>query len=101
MEACIAAKIAKGDVVQVDASLIRADVSWESLAVRHVEAVAEANEDASIAERDSRKSGKFKKVCVTDPDATMATNGRNRRLEPPSSSTPSSMTSAAWFSTSR
>jgi len=82
VEACIAAKIAKGDVVHVDASLIRADVSWESLAVRHVEAVAEANEDASVAERDSRKSGKFKKVCVTDPDATMATNGRNRRLEP-------------------
>jgi hypothetical protein len=63
-------------------SLIRADVSWESLAVRHIEAVAEANEDASVAGRDSRKSGKFKKVCTTDPDATMATNGRNRRLEP-------------------
>lgn len=73
VEACIAAKIAKGEVVHVDASLIRADVSWESLAVRHVEAVAE---------RDSRKTGKFKKVCVTDPDATMATSGRNRRLEP-------------------
>lgn len=82
VEACIAAKIAKGDVVHVDASLIRADVSWESLAVRHVDAVSEANEDVSVAQRDSRKSGKFKKVCVTDPDATMATNGRNRRLEP-------------------
>jgi len=82
VEACIAAKIAKGDVVHADASLIRADVSWESLAVRHVDAVSEANEDVSVAQRDSRKSGKFKKVCVTDPDATMATNGRNRRLEP-------------------
>ena len=29
-----------------------------------------------------RQSGKYKKVCVTDPDATMATNARNRRLEP-------------------
>ena len=38
----MAAGIAKGEVVHVDASLIRADVSWESLAVRHVEAVAEA-----------------------------------------------------------
>jgi hypothetical protein len=28
------------------------------------------------------QSGKYKKVCVTDPDATMATNARNRRLEP-------------------
>jgi hypothetical protein len=34
------------------------------------------------AERDSRKTGKHKKVCVTDPDTSMATNGRNRRLEP-------------------
>jgi len=82
VRACVAAKIAKGEIVHVDASLIRADVSWESLAVRHVDAVAEANDDGVTAERDSRKTGKHKKVCVTDPDASMATNGRNRRLEP-------------------
>jgi len=29
----------------MDASLIRADVSWESLAERHVEAVAGADDD--------------------------------------------------------
>jgi IS5 family transposase len=81
-KACVAAKIAKGEIVHVDASLIRADVSWESLAVRHVDAVAEANEDGVTVERNSRKTGKHKKVCVTDPDASMATNGRNRRLEP-------------------
>ncbi|CDX25005.1 transposase (fragment) [Mesorhizobium plurifarium] len=80
VQACIAAKIAKGEIVHVDASLIRADVSWDSLAVRHMEAVSAANEDAEA--RKSRKTGKFKKVCVTDPDATMATNARNRRLEP-------------------
>jgi transposase len=82
VRACVAAKIAKGEIVHVDASLIRADVSWESLAVRHVDAVAEANDDSVTTERDSRKTGKHKKVCVTDPDASMATNGRNRRLEP-------------------
>jgi transposase len=82
VRACIDAKIAKGEVVHVDASLIRADVSWEGLAVRHIEAVSKANEDGEAAARKSRKTGKFKKVCVTDPDATMATNGRNRRLEP-------------------
>lgn len=84
--ACIAAGIAKGEVVHADASLIRADVAWESLAVRHVEAVAAANADGSAeteqAQRDSKKTGKFKKVCLTDPDATMATTARNRRLEP-------------------
>lgn len=92
VQACIAARIATGEVVHVDASLIRADVSWESLAVRHAEAVAEANGDGAAkvgttpeiehALRHSKKTGRFKKVCVTDPDATMATNGRSRRLEP-------------------
>jgi transposase len=86
VKACIAAGIAKGEIVHVDASLIRADVAWESLARRHVDAVAEANADgiASAQEdlRRSKKSGKFKKVCLTDPDATMATTARNRRLEP-------------------
>jgi transposase len=80
--ACFAAKIAKGEIVHIDATLIRADVSWESLASRWVAKVGNANAQAEEAERLSRQSGKYKKVCVTDPDATMATNGRNRRLEP-------------------
>lgn len=88
VKACVAAGIAKGEIVHVDASLIRADVAWESLAVRHVGAVAVANGDQTPgpeedqALRDSKKTGKFKKVCLTDPDASMATSGRNRRLEP-------------------
>jgi transposase len=82
VQACINAKIAKGEVVHVDASLIRADVSWDSLAARHVEAVSKANDDPEAAVRKSRKTGKFKKVCITDPDASMATSARNRRLEP-------------------
>jgi IS5 family transposase len=79
VQACIAAKIATGEVVHIDASLIRAHVSWEALAVRHIESVAEADDEEL---RDGRQGGTLKKVCVTDPDATMATNGRNRRLEP-------------------
>jgi len=84
--ACVAAGIAKGEVVHADATLIRADVSWESLAVRHVEAIAAENGDvdpeAQAQRRNGRQTGKYKKVCTTDPDASMATNGRNRRLEP-------------------
>ncbi len=84
---CVGAGIAKGEVVHVDASLIRADVSWESLVVRHVDAVATENGDPvqeaeTVRARNSKKTGKFKKVCLTDPDASMATSGRNRRLEP-------------------
>ena len=40
-----------------------------------------------VIEKKERQSGKYKKVCVTDPDATMATNARNRRLEPAYSKT--------------
>jgi transposase len=80
VQACVGAKIATGEVVHIDASLIRAHVSWDALAVRHVEAVAEANPDG--APREAPAKGKMKKICVTDPDASMATNGRNRRLEP-------------------
>jgi transposase len=82
VKACVDARIATGEIVHVDASLIRADVSWESLVERHVEAVARANDDDEEVQKKGRQSGRYKKVCITDPDATMATNARNRRLEP-------------------
>jgi transposase len=95
VNACLDARIAKGEIVHVDASLIRADVSWESLTVRYVEATGEANGEAGDeAEKRSRQTGKYKKVCTTDPDATMATTARNRRLEPAYSNIPRSMTCA-------
>ena len=80
VSACMEARIATGEVIHIDASLIRANVSWDALAVRHMEAVAAAN--PTDVEGQDRQTGKSKKVCTTDPDATMATNGRNRRLEP-------------------
>ena len=39
MTACVEARIATAEVVHIDASLIRADVSWESLVERHVSEV--------------------------------------------------------------
>jgi transposase len=80
VKACLQAKIATGEIVHVDASLIRANVSWESLIERHVVEVLDENNIE--VEKQDRQSGKYKKVCVTDPDATMATNARNRHLEP-------------------
>jgi transposase len=81
VKACLKAKIATAEVVHIDASLIRANVSWDSLVERHVGEVLDENA-AAKNEKKGRPSGKSKKVCVTDPDATMATNARNRRLEP-------------------
>ena len=94
VRACIAAGIARGEVVHIDATLIRADVSWEGLGVRHADAVlSQDGEDAAgaevaikaerrRAERDGKQTGRHKKLCLTDRDASMATNARNRRLEP-------------------
>ena len=81
VEACLKAKIATGEIVHIDASLIRADVSWESLVERHVGEVIEENKFDEEMEAEKR-GGKHKKVSTTDPDATMSTTARNRRLEP-------------------
>ena len=76
---CVKAGLVKGDLVHVDATLIRADVSWESLVERHVEKVASENGDDG---GDDGPEGKTKKVSETDPDATMATSRKDYRLEP-------------------
>jgi len=70
VDACLKAKIATAEVVHIDASLIRTNVSWESLAERHVEDVLIENqtEEKAEVERQGRESGKYTKVCTTDPD---------------------------------
>ena len=94
VQSCMKAGIAKGEVVHIDATLIRADVAWESLGRQHADALLAqegevpdpetlvAAEARRKAERDGKQSGKHKKICLTDPEATMSTNARNRRLEP-------------------
>lgn len=68
----------------IDASLSRANVSWDSLTEQHVLNILSESqsEDESEVERTGRQSGKYNKVRTTDPDAMMATNARNKRLEP-------------------
>jgi len=97
VEACVAAKLVGGDMLHVDATLIRADVSWSSLAVEHVEAVSKVNDltgddegngppppNSSGPGRPHNKLPKLKRVkrSRTDADARMATNKYNQRLEP-------------------
>ena len=68
----------------MDASLIRANVSRESLVERHADEVMAENrgEDAVATQKEARQSCKYMKVTRTDPDASMATTARNRRREP-------------------
>jgi len=56
VKACIAAKIATGEIVHIDASLIRADVSWESLVQRHADEVDRANPPTDEEEAERRAS---------------------------------------------
>jgi len=81
VEACVAAKLVGGDMLHVDATLIRADVSWSSLAREYVQASTEANDDATPATGKPPK-GRYRKISRTDRDARMATNKYNQRLEP-------------------
>jgi transposase len=80
VQECQRAGLVAGDIVHMDASLIRANVSFDSLVTQHLDAVADADPDPE--ERLSRSSGKYKKLCATDPDATMATSSAGRHLVP-------------------
>ena len=87
--ACAAAGLVSGDTVPVDATLIRADVSWESLTQRHVSQVLAENslEEPSAAPESpeacvASRTGRAKKISTTDPEATMATSCRQYRMEP-------------------
>ncbi len=96
VQACAAAGLVNGETVHIDATLIRADVSWESLTTRHIEGVLEANDDGEAprdpdgaGEAPKRRPGprrtkepKPKKYSPTDPDATMATSCKQHHLEP-------------------
>ncbi len=91
---CIEAGLVSTDTVHIDATLIRADVSWDSLTTRHAEQVMVSNEDET-AERDDddeprgrgpgrprTKKSKPQKYSPTDPDATMSTSCKQYHLEP-------------------
>jgi IS5 family transposase len=72
VQQCQLAGLVSTETVHIDASLIRANVSMDALVERHLDAV----DDANGAERDARTSGRFKKLCRTDPDASMATSSK-------------------------
>jgi IS5 family transposase len=72
VQQCQLAGLVSAETIHIDASLIRANVSMDALVSRHLDAVEYAND----TERDARTTGKFKKLCGTDPEATMATSSK-------------------------
>ncbi|MCH8852850.1 MAG: transposase [Planctomycetes bacterium] len=91
ISSCAQAGLIDGTTVHVDATLIRADVSWESLSTAYAEDVitANSNEDNDPDGGGSPKRGrprtkpaKPKKRSTTDPEATLTTSSKHERMEP-------------------
>lgn len=88
VQQCVQAGLVDGETVHVDATLIRADVSWESLTETHAEKVITENpaveEDKASNKRSSPsdRTAKSRKVSRTDPDATMTTSSHTYHMEP-------------------
>jgi transposase len=91
--ACRAAGLVDGETVHIDATLIRADVSWESLVEDHAEQVLTENpgeEDGNGRQaaapsrrgRPRKRPRQPKKHSLTDPEATMATSDHQWHMEP-------------------
>jgi len=83
-QACVRAKVATGEVVHIDASLIRADVTWDAIVAAHADQVEAAHADrARSAPLPSGPVPSSKRrFCRTDPDASLAKGRKNRPAEP-------------------
>jgi len=83
VRACIDAGLVSGETVHIDATLIRADVSWESVAADYAEQTLAENVAPEEPPPPARaRRAKAKKRSATDPDATLATSSKDYHLEP-------------------
>lgn len=86
VQSCVDAGLVSGETVHIDATLMRADVSWESLTTEHIETVIKENDlegDKRKGPGRPRKTPRSpKKRSTTDPDATMTTSCKSSRMEP-------------------
>jgi len=73
---CLDAGLIGGDLIHVDATLIRANVSWDSIVLQHVEKTWKENQDTKTV------ATVLEKRSTTDPDATLATSCRQQKAEP-------------------
>jgi transposase len=85
--ACARAGLVNGETVHVDATLIRADVSWESLTGAWADTTLRENTEDDDADkpkcgRPRTKQKPPKRRSTTDPDATLTTSSKEFRMEP-------------------
>jgi transposase len=79
---CIDAGLVNGETVHIDSTLIRADVSWESLTTEYADKAFRENRLEDEDNNPVSRTGKPKKRSTTDPDATLTTSSCNSRMEP-------------------
>lgn len=82
VQMCIDAGLVNGETVHIDSTLIRADVSWESLTTEYVDKAFRENNLEDKNNNQVSRTGKPKKRSTTDPDATLTTSSHNSRMEP-------------------
>jgi len=82
VEMCIDAGLVNGETVHIDSTLIRADVSWESLTTEYADKAFTENCLEDENNNPVSRTGKPKKRSTTDPDATLTTSSHNSRMEP-------------------
>ena len=82
VQMCIDAGLVNGETVHIDSTLIRADVSWESLTTAYADKVFKENHLEDDNNEHISRTGKPKKRSTTDPDATLTTSSHNSRMEP-------------------
>jgi transposase len=82
VQMCIDAGLVNGETVHIDSTLIRADVSWESLTTEYADKAFRENCLEDENNNQLSRTGKPKKRSTTDPDATLTTSSHNSRMEP-------------------
>ncbi len=82
VQACIDADLVNGETVHIDSTLIRADVSWESLTTEYVDKAFKENRLEDEGDSTVSRKGNPKKRSTTDPDATLTTSNKGNRMEP-------------------
>lgn len=82
VQMCIDAGLVNGETVHIDSTLIRADVSWDSLTTEYADKTLKENRLDDQSHENISRTGKPKKRSITDPDATLTTSSCNNRMEP-------------------
>jgi transposase len=82
VQLCVNAGLVAGDMIHVDATLVRADVSLNSLVRRHIDNVLATNSEGALLQGAPHMKQKPRVVSTTDPDCAMATSSRRTFSEP-------------------